>query len=334
MKNGYKNEKMDEKIDKHISLTEKFQKEVEANNIVGRNMMSMENNMEDRMKIIEDRMENKMKKFEMLMKDAATTGSGYVTSPPRTIQPPTYNGQTSWSWCKKQFEAAATANLWEEEQKSTALVIALRGAALEIRQTLSEEDRNSYSALAAALELRFGDKHLKQVYAVQVKTRTQKVGESLQEFEADVKRLVRLAYSDAPPTFQETLAIETFVNGIRDGEVKKVLQLSRYQTSSEALIRALEVEAAYNSSRTWHKVRVAELETEENDKLEKLLEKLSQQIINGLAQGRENGAPPKKSMECYRCGRQGHLKRDCRARSPAPRRSTQQRSPQRNVQEN
>ena len=49
MKNGYKNEKMDEKINKHISLTEKFQKEVEANNIVGRNMMAMENNMEDRM---------------------------------------------------------------------------------------------------------------------------------------------------------------------------------------------------------------------------------------------------------------------------------------------
>ena len=116
-------------------------------------------------------------------------------------------------------EAAATANLWEEEQKATALVIALRGAALEILQTLSEEDRNKYSALTAVLELRFGDEHLRQVFAAQVKTRTQKVGESLQEFEADVKRLVRLAYTNAPPTFQETLAIETFVNGIRDGGV-------------------------------------------------------------------------------------------------------------------
>ena len=55
------------------------------------------------------------------------------------------------------------------------------------------------------------------------------------------------AYSDVPQTFQERLATETFVNGIRDVEIKKVLQISRYQTSSEALIRALEVEAAYNS---------------------------------------------------------------------------------------
>ncbi|KAJ3641735.1 hypothetical protein Zmor_028216 [Zophobas morio] len=120
------------------------------------------------------------------------------------------------------------------------------------------------------------------------------------EFEADVKRLVRLAYTNASPTFQGTLAIETFVNGIRDGEIKKVLQLSRYQTSSEALIRALEVEAAYNSSRTWHKVRIAELDEEKNDKVEKLLEKLSQQM-DGLSRGLENVASQKKSLECYRC---------------------------------
>ncbi|KAJ3666847.1 hypothetical protein Zmor_002277 [Zophobas morio] len=74
-----------------------------------------------------------------------------------------------------------------------------------------------------------------------MKTRTQKLEESLQEFEVDAKRLIYLAYSDAPPTFQERFAIETLVNGIRDVEVKKVLQLSRYQTSFEALIRALEV---------------------------------------------------------------------------------------------
>ena len=79
----------------------------------------------------------------------------------------------------------------------------------------------------------------------------------------------------------------------------RILQVSRYQTSSDALIRALEVEAAYNSSRSCYKARVAELETGENEKLEKLLEKFSPQIINGLAQGRDIGAPPTKSMECW-----------------------------------
>ena len=31
-----------------------------------------------------------------------------------------------------------------------------------------------------------------------------------------------------------------------------------------------------------------------------------------VAQGQENGVRPKKSMGCFRCGRQGHLKCDCR----------------------
>ena len=50
---------------------------------------------------------------------------------------------------------------------------------------------------------------------------------------------------------------------------------------------------------------MAELQTEKNDKLEYLLEKFSQQIINCLVQGRENGTPPKKNMERYICGCQG-----------------------------
>ena len=102
------------------------------------------------------------------------------------------------------------------------------------------------------LELRFGDEHLKQVFVTQLKTGTQKVGESLQEFATDVKKMIRLVYSDVPPTIQERLATETFVNGIR------VLQPSRYQISSDALICALEVEATYSSSRTCYKFSVAE----------------------------------------------------------------------------
>ena len=54
-----------------------------------------------------------------------------------------------------------------------------------------------------------------------------KVGESFQEFEADDKRLVRLAYFDVPVTFQDRLAAKTFINGIRALEVKKILQIFR-----------------------------------------------------------------------------------------------------------
>ncbi|KAJ3643607.1 hypothetical protein Zmor_026308 [Zophobas morio] len=81
-----------------------------------------------------------------------TSGSYNMVSTSKTIKPPTYDGQMPWSSYKKQFEAAAKANLWEGEQKATASVIAVRVAALEISTpTLSEEYRNKYGALTAAL---------------------------------------------------------------------------------------------------------------------------------------------------------------------------------------
>ena len=65
-----------------------------------------------------------------------------------------------------------------------------------------------------------------------------------------------------------------------------------------------------------HQVRVAKLKNQDKTKIEKLLEKLLQQ---------------KKSEGCYKCEHQEHFKRDCRARSLVPTRSTQHRSSHRDV---
>ena len=74
-------------------------------NIVGQNMISIEHQLKSELEkpveCIEDRKESKMKKFEK-------------TSVPRTIQPPTYDGQTPLSSYKKQLEVAAMVNIWEE----------------------------------------------------------------------------------------------------------------------------------------------------------------------------------------------------------------------------
>src|SRR3978361_1245681 len=56
-----------------------------------------------------------------------------------SIKPPTYDGSTSWGMYKRQFEAAELSNRWSDEEKAIALVIALRGPALELLQTIPEE---------------------------------------------------------------------------------------------------------------------------------------------------------------------------------------------------
>ena len=90
------------------------------------------------------------------------------------------------------------ANRWTDEEKAVSLIIALRGDAVNILQAIPENQQKDHRFLVSRLEMRYGDAHLEHVYHVQVKNRVQRSGESLQEFESDVARLVRLAYSTSP----------------------------------------------------------------------------------------------------------------------------------------
>ena len=107
-----------------------------------------------------------------------------------------------------------------------------------------------------ALELRYGDKHLREVYYAQLRTRRQCSVESLQEFEASVEasidRLIRLACPEAPEDFRIRFAVQTFIDGIRDCELQQVLRMARHRNSSESLVDALEFEAVSQVSVLLH----------------------------------------------------------------------------------
>ncbi|KAJ8933528.1 hypothetical protein NQ318_002543 [Aromia moschata] len=124
----------------------------------------------------------------------------------KILKPPTYDGQSSWSMYRRQFEAAAKANGWTSQEMATSLVISLRGQALEILQSIPEEQQNDYDRIIGALEVRYGHKYLRQVYQSQIKSRQQRSNESLQEYEADIERLIHLAYPQAPKNFSNKLA--------------------------------------------------------------------------------------------------------------------------------
>ncbi|KAJ8983162.1 hypothetical protein NQ317_016261 [Molorchus minor] len=123
------------------------------------------------------------------------------------------------------------------------LKLSLRGDALEILQTLNEDQHKNYEDLVLQLEMRFGDKHLQQVYQAQLKGRNQRINENLQQYEADIARLVYLAYPTAPRDFIEQLAVQVFIDGIRDCETQQALRLARCKKLNEVLAYALEFEA-------------------------------------------------------------------------------------------
>ncbi|KAJ8955748.1 hypothetical protein NQ318_008620, partial [Aromia moschata] len=189
----------------------------------------------------------------------------------KMLKPPTYDGQSSWSMYRRQFEAAAKANGWTPQEMATSLVISLRGQALEILQSIPEEQQNDYDRIVGALEIRYGHKYLRQVYQSQIKSRQQRSNESLQEYEADVERLVHLAYPQAPKEFLEQIGIQTFIDGLVDTEMQQALRLGRHTTISDALIAALEFKAAKEASRSY-KTRVRQVKFDECQSLKETKE--------------------------------------------------------------
>uniref|UniRef100_A0AAR5PC96 Retrotransposon gag domain-containing protein n=1 Tax=Dendroctonus ponderosae TaxID=77166 RepID=A0AAR5PC96_DENPD len=125
-----------------------------------------------------------------------------------------------------------------------SLVVALRGKAAELLQSLTTMDQGNYATLVHALQLRFVNEHKETVFQAQLRMRQQKSGESLQEFEGDIERLTHLAYPSAPESFRKQLAAERFIERVRGDDMRYHLRLVRPRDISEALIRALEFEAS------------------------------------------------------------------------------------------
>ncbi|KAJ8946989.1 hypothetical protein NQ318_019070 [Aromia moschata] len=205
------------------------------------------------------------------------------------MKPPQFDGKSSWVNYLRQFEAAARANGWSLAEKATALTLALRGDATDILQTLSLEEQDDYHQLVKHLEMRYGQSHLEHVYHSQLKNRYQKSNESLQEFEADIARLVRLAYSSTPENVMERLAVQAFLDGLRDTETRQALTLARPSKLVDALARALEFEAAKQSCRGQAKVRRMEDGVEEGTCNEAEIRR----VVEGMLE--------KRQIRCWNC---------------------------------
>ncbi|KAK9744171.1 hypothetical protein QE152_g8033 [Popillia japonica] len=91
---------------------------------------------------------------------------------------------------------------------------------------------------------------MEQVYRSQLKNRSQKSTESLQEYQAEVFRLTRCAYPTVPDEVNESLAIDKFLDGLRDIETQQAVKLARPKTLKEALSQALEFKAVKQSIRS------------------------------------------------------------------------------------
>ncbi|GFT12795.1 retrovirus-related Pol polyprotein from transposon 412 [Trichonephila clavipes] len=234
-----------------------------------------------------------------------------------SIKLSTYDGKSSWQVYKTQFSIVADANQWDSQTKACQLAASLRADAADILQTLPETQRLDFDALVNALELRFGEKCVKDYSRLQLKSRQQKVSETLQELATDVERLSHLAFSDCPTEVREVLALQHFIDGVRDPEIQKALRMADLKDLKGALVFAMKFEAAQQATRKdRHPIRAVNESDTSNSSVERL-ERQMRSFMNRVESLMSQKSDGKKTLKCWTCGREGHLQRSCRARQGA-----------------
>ncbi|GBM25662.1 hypothetical protein AVEN_131344-1 [Araneus ventricosus] len=185
------------------------------------NIEKVEHKVQGNVEEVEHKVQGKIGDIERRLSELEDRPFSFSASPeyihPRpTVKSLTFDGQTSWTVFKTQFDVVSSANGWTDFVKVSQLVASLRGSAAEVLQGIPADKLTNLTTIEKALESRFGDSYLTQFYRTELKTRRQKPGESLQELVADVERLMRLAYAECPLNVRESLTAQYFVGAIRD----------------------------------------------------------------------------------------------------------------------
>ncbi|GBL98624.1 hypothetical protein AVEN_139300-1 [Araneus ventricosus] len=213
-----------------------------------------------------------------------------------------FDGQTSWTVFKTQFDVVSSTNGWTDFVKASQLVASLRGSAAEVLQGIPADKLTDLTTIEKALESRFGDSHLTQFYRTELKTRRQKPGESFQELAADVERLMSLAYAECPLDVRESLAAQYFVDAIRDEETQLSTRLMDFTDLKSALAYSMKFESAKTTSKISIHARSMETDDdtwkERDDKFESLLKAL-EKLVESLAA--EQNAPRRNpNLTCWK----------------------------------
>jgi hypothetical protein len=96
----------------------------------------------------------------------------------------------------------------------------------------------------------FRDQHLAVAYCNQLKTRTQGVRESLQEFTIAIKQFTLSLYPTLPEDHVRREAGKAFIDRVEDPDIKIKLLLGGQKTVTEALRQTLKLQAMLLATRT------------------------------------------------------------------------------------
>ncbi|GBN56664.1 Retrovirus-related Pol polyprotein from transposon 297, partial [Araneus ventricosus] len=326
MKNGQ--EEMKNRIEGVKGKIEEVRNEVqrkieEIEGKVQRKIEEVEDKVQVKMEEVEEKVQVRIGDLEKWLSELEDRSINFPANSDLTYSRPTvksltFDGQTSWTVFKTQFDVVSSANGWNNRVKASQLVASLRGSAAEVLQVIPSDKLTDLTTIESALEARFGDSHLTQFYRTELKTRRQKPGESLRVIAADVERLMSLAYAECPQDVRDSIAAQYFVDAIRDEDIQHATRLMDAKDLKSALAYSTKYESAKSVSKTSRNVRSIEIEDgtgkEKDEKFDCLLETLEKLLNSHVARKKTPRRNP--NMTCWKCNKKGHLQRECQTISP------------------
>ena len=241
----------------------------------------------------------------------------------RELKPSSFDGE-NWEDYKAQFDLIAELNGWSEEFQAIHLAASLKGSAQAVLGDLNAQSRRHWPTLVAALSSRFGAEHQTELHRTQLKTLMRRKDQTLPELAQRTRRLTRQAYPEATEATRETLARDHFIDALPDPDVRWQIQQSRPKSLQDAVTTAIELEAFQlaNAQRgvptravvpAPHDVASPSSPGAPPSTLERKLDDLAEllQALVSSSQPRRPAGHQRPAARCWRCGKTGHLQRDC-----------------------
>ena len=134
-------------------------------------------------------------------------------------------------------------------EKGLYLAATLRGAAQAVLSNMKPAGRQDYPTLVKTLEERFAPPTQIELYKAQLREREQRPGESLPELSQDIFRLVNMIYPSAPSEMINSIAVEKFVEKLRNKEIRIRILQAKPTDLNAAVSLAVELESIYKGEK-------------------------------------------------------------------------------------
>ncbi len=173
----------------------------------------------------------------------------------KELLPEKYDGTGSVRAFLKHFEACARVNGWDRRTARQWLEARLVGPATRIL----DESYDGYVELKDLLLSTYGPSDGADNYALELRGRRRKVGESLKDLAQAIKDLVGLAYPELDPMAKDRFARDAFKEAIEDTELRQAIFRAKPESLEESVQAAVEAEVFHRNEKQRKKSYVREL---------------------------------------------------------------------------